>query len=73
MRRLRDLKSSQYRFVTGEGLPAVRRTPRISVAPENNRTAALVLVAKHLVQHDCEAVEMTNVQWPKIGMKGIVQ
>jgi hypothetical protein len=48
-------------------------TPRVRVAPEYDRPAIAILLRKDIVQHDREAVQVTDVQRAKVGVEGIVK
>ena len=43
------------------------------MAPEDDRPAVAILLRKHIVQHDCKAVQVTNVQRAKVGVESIVK
>ena len=43
------------------------------MAPEDDRPAVAILLRKHIVQHDCKAVQVTNVQRAKVGVESIVE
>ena len=43
------------------------------MAPEDDRPAVAVLLRKHIMQHDCKAVQVTNVQRAKVGVEGVVE
>lgn len=47
-------------------------TPRVSAAPEDDGAVLVGWVAENLVQLYREPVEVANVQWAKVAVKGVV-
>lgn len=72
MQRLRDLGSAVSNKSYQVSFKCIH-TPRVGVAPEDNRSALVLGVSEHLVQHDGEAVEVANVKRAKVGVECIVQ
>jgi len=48
-------------------------TSRICVAPKHHGPVVAVLRPQHLMQLHCKAVQVSDVQWTKVGMESIVQ
>lgn len=48
-------------------------TPRVRSTPKHDRTIFVFLGAKDIVEANGKAVQVTNVQGPKVVVKGIVE
>ena len=48
-------------------------TPRVGAAPEDDSAVLVGWVSQNLMQLHSESVEVTNVQWAKVAVEGVVQ
>jgi hypothetical protein len=48
-------------------------TPRVGAAPEDDCAVLIGGIAENFMQLNSEAVEVTNVQWAKVTVEGVVQ
>ena len=59
--------------VTSQKTSGICPAPRVGLAPEHDSSFCVVWVSQNFVEQDSEAVEMPNVQWPKVCMEAIVE
>jgi len=48
-------------------------TPRVCVTPKHQCPSFVVGISKHFMKLHCEPVQVTDMKWAKVGVKGVVE